>query len=551
LTVSVRLIFEKLRKRKVFKVAGAYAIVAWVVVQVADVMFPALGLPAWTITLTAALLMVGFPLALVLAWAFEVTPQGIRRDTGDGTPGAPADSIGDAADATGPTTGSSATADTQPAVLGKPERDQNSIAVLPFLDLSAGRDNEYFADGLTEELLNVLCSIDGLRVSSRTSCFSFKGKDVDIPAVSGKLKVAYVLEGSVRKDGNRIRITAQLIEASSDSHIWSDTYDRELEDVFAIQRDIAQKIVGALRLRMNPQELPAATTLSAKAYDCYLRGRSFVHKFGPQSLRFAIDMFLRATQIDPQFARAWAGLADAHAIMAIYYTRDPAHRLQADEASARALALAPELAEAHVSRGLAFLATEAYDRAEAEFVKAIELAPQMFEGYYHAGRSCIHQGQLNRGLQFFEQASAVSPEDYNVPLIAAPMYRSLGDENRARELERRGVELAERHLEIYPDCARPYYLGSTALLHMGQMDKALDWVKRAIAIDPVDQATLYNVACFYAQAGRTDEALDCLEKADLSRTWLQNDTEIDPIREHPRFEALLRRSSAAREDGDS
>jgi adenylate cyclase len=421
----------------------------------------------------------------------------------------------------------------------QPVHDRNSIAVLPFLDLSAGHDNEYFADGLAEELLNVLCSIGGLRVSSRTSCFSFKGKDVDIPAVAGKLKVAHVLEGSVRKDGNRIRITAQLIEAATDSQLWSDTYEREMEDIFAIQRDIAQKIVAALRLRLDPHDLPAVTTQSAKAYDCYLRGRSFVHKFGPQSLRFAIDTFRRATEIDPQFARAWAGLADAHAIMAIYYDRNPDHRRQADEASVKAVALAPGLAEAHVSRGLSLLASEAYAEAEAEFVAAIERAPRMFEGYYHAGRSCIHQGRLDRALEFFKQASTVSPEDYNVPLIAAPIYRSFGDLDRARELERRGVELAERHLEVNPDSARPYYLGSTALMEMGQMDKALDWVRRAIAIDPTDQATLYNVACFYAQAGRTDEALDCLEKAALSPTWLQNDTELNPIREHPRFKALL------------
>jgi len=517
----VRLLFEKLRKRKVFKVAGAYAIVAWVIIQVADVMFPALGLPRWTVTLTVALLIVGLPLALVLAWVFDVTPQGIRLDTSDATSDASVD------------------ADTQPAGHVQPARDRNSVAVLPFLDLSAERDNEYFADGLTEELLNVLCGIGGLRVSSRTSCFSFKGKDVDIPTVAGKLKVAHVLEGSVRKDGNRIRIAAQLIEAESDSHLWSDTYDREMEDIFSIQRDIAQKIVGALRLRLNPQDLPAVATQSAMAYDYYLRGLSFVHKFGPQSLRFAIAMFRRATEIDPQFARAWAGLADAHAIMAIYYARDLVHKLQADEASTKAVALAPGLAEAHVSRGLSFLASEAYAEAEAEFVTAIERAPQMFEGYYHAGRSCIHQGQLDRALEFFKQASAVSPEDYNVPLIAAPIYRSLGDEDRARELERRGIELAERHLEVNPDSARPYYLGSTALMQMGQMEKALDWVKRAIAIDPADQATLYNVACFYAQAGRTDEALDCLEKASLSRTWLQNDTELDPIRAHPRFKALL------------
>jgi tetratricopeptide (TPR) repeat protein len=226
--------------------------------------------------------------------------------------------------------------------------------------------------------------------------------------------------------------------------------------------------------------------------------------------------------------------------MAIYYKPDTAHRRHADEASGKALELAPDLAEGHVSRGLSFLASEAYADAEREFVAAIGLAPQMFEGYYHAGRSCIHQGQLRRALDFLEQASAVSPEDYNVPLIAAPIYRSFGEMDQARELDRRGVELAERHLENNPDSARPYYLAAAALMGIGQMDKALDWVRRALAIDPSDPATLYNVGCFYAQAGRTDDALDCLEKAALSRSWLQNDTELDPIRDHPRFQALLR-----------
>ena len=523
----MRLFFGQLRRRNVFKVAAAYAIVGWLAMQVADVMFPALGLPGWTITLIAALLIVGFPLALVLAWVFDVTPQGIRLDTGEAKDAGFAE-----APAEGATAHSTPTASTR----------ADSVAVLPFLDLSAGRDNEYFADGLTEELLNVLCGIQDLRVSSRTSCFSFKGKGIAIPAVADKLKVAYILEGSVRKDGNRIRITAQLIEAATDSHLWSLSYDRDMEDIFAIQRDIAQKIVNALRLRLNPRDFPAVTTASAKAYDYYLRGRSFVHKFGPKSLEFAIEMFRRATDADPQFARAWAGLGDAHAIMAIYYKPDTTHKRGADEASGKAVALAPDLAEARVSRGLSFLASEAYTQAEQEFVTAIELAPQMFDGYYHAGRSCIHQGQLRRALDFFEKASAVSPEDYNVPLISAPIYRSFGDENRARELDRRGLELAERHLEINPDSARPYYLGSTALMGMGQMDKALDWVKRAVAIDPADQATLYNVACFYAQAGRTDEALDCLEKAALANSWLKNDTELDPLREHPRFQALLLRT---------
>ena len=534
---TARRLIEQLRTRKVFKVAAGYAVVGWLAMQVADVMFPALGLPTWTVTLAAALLIVGFPVALALAWLFDITPEGIRVDTGTaGVPAVDPMPLREAATARAPATD----APRAPAA-GEDAGVARGVAVLPFLDLSAARDNEYFSDGLTEELLNVLCTVDGLRVSSRTSCFNLKGKDIDIPAVAARLKVSHVLEGSVRKAGNRVRITAQLIEAATDSHLWSDTWDRDLDDIFAIQQDIARKIVEALRLRLDPRALPDLTTRSIQAYDCYLRGRSFVHKFGPKSLGFAIESFRRATELDPRYARAWAGLAEAHALRAIYYDTDPADRDSADTASNKALELAPGLAEAHVARGAAELAAEAYADAEREFVTAIEIAPRMFEGYYYAGRSCIHQGHLRRALEFFQRAAAVSPEDYNVPLLAAPIYRSLGEEARALELDRRGIELAERHLENNPDSARPYYLSASALLLIGQTEKALDWARRAIAIDPSDPATLYNVACFYVQAGRIDDALECLENGVTSRSWLQNDPELDPLREHPRFKALLAR----------
>jgi adenylate cyclase len=534
---TARRLVEQLRKRKVLRVGAGYAVIGWLAMQVADVMFPALGLPAWTVTLAAALLIVGFPVALALAWMFDVTPDGIRVDTG--TSGA------QASDPPPPhgilTTPSPATDAPRAVGTAAHAGTAHGVAVLPFLDLSAARDNEYFSDGLTEELLNVLCSVEGLRVSSRTSCFNLKGKDIDIPAVASRLKVSHIVEGGVRKSGNRVRITAQLIEAATDSHLWSDTWDRDLDDIFAIQQDIARKIVEALRLRLDPRALPDRTTRSVQAYDSYLRGRSFVHKFGPKSLGFAIEQFRRATDIDPGYARGWAGLAEAHAIRAIYYDTDAADCGSAETASRKALELAPGLAEAHVARGIAYLAAQAYADAEREFITAIEIAPQMFEGYYYAGRSCIHQGQLRRALEFFEHASAVSPEDYNVPLIAAPLVRSLGDAARSLELDRRGIELAERHLEANPDSARPYYLGAAALMMLGQPDKALDWARRAIAIDPEDPATLYNVACFYAQAGRIDDALECLEKGVTSKTWLENDPELDPIREHARFKALLAR----------
>jgi len=275
---------KELRDRKVGKVAVVYLVGGWLLIQVADVMFPALGLPAWTVTLVVALLIIGFPIALVLAWAYESTPDGIRLDQRSAASSDPVD------------------LDATAEALDKPR--EKSIAVLPFVDLSPSRDNEYFSDGLTEELLNVLTSASDLSVSSRTSCFTFKGKDVDIRTVAEKLNVSYVLEGSVRKAGNQIRITAQLIEAAGDTHLWSQTYDRELENIFEIQDDIAQEIARTLRVKMDPQAAAELKAASAKAYDLYLRGRDFYHKFAPKPLQYAIEMFHRATELDPEFARA-------------------------------------------------------------------------------------------------------------------------------------------------------------------------------------------------------------------------------------------------------
>lgn len=516
-------LFEELRNRKVIRIGVIYLIAAWIVMQIADVMFPALALPSWTVTLVAALLIIGFPLALILAWAYEVTPDGIRKE-----PVAPADSSSS-------TPGLSTVLDSVSA---------KSIAVLPFVDMSPEKDNEYFSDGLTEELLNVLAAASDLRVSSRTSCFTFKGKDVDIPTVASKLKVAHVLEGSVRKSGNQIRITAQLIEASSDKHLWSDTYDRQLDNIFEIQDDIAQKIAQALRVRLDLKQPRVTTTDNVKAYDLYLRGRSFHRKFSLNNLRFAIEMFKKATDVDPDFAQAWCGLADCHSLLALYLGTGDKDLGAAGDASQKALLLAPDLAEAHVSRGLFRVASEQIEEAVQEFARAIELDPNMPEAQYQMGRVCVHRNELAKALEWFEKAIELSPDDFEIPLIAAPIYRSFGQTERANKADIRGLENASRYLEVNPDVSRAYYLGAGALLGQGKKQQAEEWAKRALEIDPSDGSTQYNVACFYAQVGEVEKAIACLEKGGIhSVAWMQSDPDLDPLRQEPRFKAILQKLS--------
>jgi len=308
------------------------------------------------------------------------------------------------------------------------ESKRPSVAVLPFTNMSTDKEQEYFCDGIAEDILNDLAKIDGLRVVSRTSSFAFKGKTEDLRDVGRKLNAGTILEGSVRKSGNRLRITAQLINVADGYHLWSERYDRELDDVFAIQDEIAESIVTALRVKLGPrQELDKgkAPTRNIEAYDLYLRGRVFFHQSGRKGLSFASELFSRAIERDPGYAHAYAGLADSLSHLYMFMDKDVSNLNGAMEASKKALELNPQLAEAHASRGLAVSLGKRYQEAEEEFKIAIDLNPNLFEAYYHYARVCFVQGKHEAACQLFEQAGKVKPDDYQAPLLAASSYSQL------------------------------------------------------------------------------------------------------------------------------
>ncbi len=508
---------QELRQRHVVKVAIAYLVVSWLVLQFADIAFPAMGLPEWTITLALGLLGIGFPVTLVLAWVFDITPEGVQRT--DDITEKPQSESRDAAEATAVST--------------------QSIAVLPFPDLSAEKDQEHFCDGLTEELLNVLTRIPNLRVASRTSCFAFKGKDLDLAAVAEKLSVAHVLEGSVRKAGNRVRITAQLIEVETDSHLWSETYDRELDDIFAIQDDIANRILGVLKLKLGTGQLPDPTTHSAKAYEYFLRGRGYAMTSADQDIERAIEMFQKAGAADPGFVRAWIALAETSSINALFMGGGEQSCTIADEAGEKAMRLSPDRSGSYLARGYAHLASQRFAEAERDFLKAIELDPLQVRAYHYLGRAAQHQGHTQRALKYFEKALELDPDDYESPLLVLSNYNKSGDPVGAKQAARIGVERAERHLEDYPDNPRAYYLGAMGLIVLGKPEQALKWADRARTLAPGDSATRYNLACVYAVTGETEKALDCLENSISSRSWIENDPELDSLRDHPRYKAVI------------
>lgn len=511
----MRAFFRQLQKRRVIKVGIAYLIVAWVALQLADVIFPAMQLPEWSTSLVLGLLIVGFPLALVLSWVFDITPGGIHR----------AEQSTQTDDAV----------TSESAVL----LDGPSIAVLPFPDMSAEKDQEHFCDGLTEELLNVLTRIPNLRVASRTSSFSFKGKTADLKAAAEKLQVAHILEGSVRKSGNKIRVTAQLIEAATDSHLWSETYDRELDDIFAIQDDIAAKILDALQCRLGTEALPGPTTDNPKAYEYFLRGRGYAITGGNRDMAMTLDMFQKAVDLDPEFVRAWISLAEQCMFNAIFFTKDEKWLRLADKAAAKAMELAPDQAESFLARAYAHAAGDRFADAELALRKVIELDPTNGRAWHHLGRAQRHQGNTKQAIDSFEQATRLDPDDYESPILVTSMYKAAGDDDGTRRNAEIGVERAEKLLQDYPDNHRAYYLGAGALRLLGQHDRAKEWIERALDLASGDSATQYNAACFYADDGDIDRALDCLEGSIISRTWIENDSDLDPLRDHPRFAAIL------------
>ncbi|HSC77843.1 MAG TPA: tetratricopeptide repeat protein, partial [Candidatus Acidoferrales bacterium] len=359
---------------------------------------------------------------------------------------------------------------------------------------------------------------------------------------------AYVLEGSLRRAGSRLRLTSSLIETRSGHTVWAERYDRQMEDVFAIQDELAQNIARALRVMLTEREKRAiqkAPTADVRAYDYYLRGRQFFHQFRKKGFEFARQMFNRAIQIDPRYARAYAGIADCCSFLYTYWHASEANLKDADEFSRKALDLDPELAEAHASRGLALSLNRRFEEAGQHFETAIRLNPTLFEAYYFYARARFADGKLQEAAEMYEKASQVNPDDYQSLVLVTSVYRTLGREADAQTSRRNALEVIERVLEMQPDDARALYLGAGALANLGQRDRALEWCKRALAIDSEDTGILYNVACAYSNLGMVEEGLKCLEDAvDFGfghKAWIEHDSDLDALRSSPRFQALLAR----------
>jgi adenylate cyclase len=426
--------------------------------------------------------------------------------------------------------------------------ERPSIAVLPFNNMSGDSEQEYFSDGITEDLITDLSKVSGLSVVARHTAFTYKNKSVNVQEVGRELGVAFVLEGSVRKAGARVRVTGQLIDSTNGNHVWADRFDRELTDIFVIQDEITHAIVEQLKVKLHPQErksIAQAPTNNVEAYTYYLKGRDFLNRRSKRYLHLARQMFAKAVELDPMYARAYAGMADCDSYLYMTYHE----KVVMDDVLAtteKALSLDPKLAEAHASRGVALSAGQRYEEAKEEFEKALALDPDSYEAHYFYARSNFAQGNLKRAAALFERGAEIRPDDYQVPCLLVAIYKSLGRAQDAQNAARKGVELAERELTLHPEDSRPAQIGSGALFALGEKDRAREWTARALAIDPDDLVAQYNAACNYSLQGDVDAALDlleqCLPKLGHEKVqWAKYDSDFDPLRHHPRYQKLFER----------
>jgi TolB-like protein len=452
--------FAELKRRNVVRVGIAYGVLAWVVIQVTDTVAPALKLPDWTLPLVVWIGIIGLPFALFLSWAFELTPEGLKREhevdrsqSMSRTTGRRIDFviIGLLAVAVvfmvvdnyvlKEATETDAVASDQATAPVTPGPIHDSIAVLPFLNMSNDAEQDYLSDGLAEELLNLLARIKGLKVAARTSSFAFRGQEQDIRKIGEALGVSTVLEGSVRKSGSRLRITAQLISVDDGYHLWSEAFDRELTDIFQIQDEISAAIVSALRFHLDAPATAGARTSNLAAYDLYPQGQHEFRQVSGESRRKALELLRKASEADPEFAAAWA--AQAAAVIDLRETQFQSGIPAAEAFSLaefnikRALELDPQLPEAHVAQGMLHWDRYQFDEALASIDKAIAINPNLAEA--HRERALVLQtlGRIGEAKQALTTATELDPLDQTVLARAAQVGMVYGDDAYLEELEQR------------------------------------------------------------------------------------------------------------------
>jgi adenylate cyclase len=431
----------------------------------------------------------------------------------------------------------------------KPEAAKRvALCVLPFINMSGDPEQEYFSDGITEDIITDLGKVASLFVVSRNTAFSFKGRSPNLAQIVRQLNVNYVLEGSVRRAGGRVRITAQLIEGATDRHAWAERYDRTLDDIFALQDEISAAIVDALKVKLLPEERKAIEqrgTSSAEAYQILLMARRYYDGRSTADIKSALRLAQRVVEIDPNYAEAWALIATCQ----IYLYENARLEENGLAAAERALELDSGLAAAHAAKGRVLAGLRRYDDALAAHARSLHLDPESFDAHYLYGRTCTELGRAELAIRHMEKAATLSETDHAPLALVVQSYRALGRNEEARDACRRAMTLIEKAIARRPDATDALFRGAGLLATLGETDRALEWANRACLVAPEDFRGQYNLACAFALMDQRERAVDFLERSFAGRhpkmiVWAKNDSDLNSLRDHPRYQALIQRMGA-------
>src|SRR5438876_4543906 len=584
--------FSELKRRNVYKVAITYAVVAWLLVQAASILLPTFEAPTWVMKAFVVFLALGFVIAVMISWAFEATPEGLKR-----TENVPPDVAAKlptwsrrkfatfivvvAVIAAGLLAfnlwrNKSETTSRNSASAARTEAAAKSIAVLPFVNMSADKNDEYLSDGVSEELITALSKITGLQVKARTSSFAFKGKNEDIQKIGELLHVSHLLEGSVAKAGNKLRITAQLIQAADGNHEWSDTYDREMQDIFAVRSEVAQKVAEILKVRLLGEEkrkIDKKPTENLEAYNLYRQGRFYADKLSEEGIKKALPFFQQAVQKDPRFALAYAGMADTYVAAADAFIASREAFSKAKEAALKAIELDDTLAEAHTSLGLLHYHYDwDWAAAEKEFKRALVLNPQSAWSYTLYSQFLGGMGRVEEANEQGRRALELDPLSVTARWCLGWAFLNAGRSDEAIEQLSKAVELDANSAWARTFLGRAY-------LSKGMQQRAIEELETARRDGPDDVFVLALLGYGYAVTGRPadalkvlqrfdemerhryvsraarvyvyaglgdkDKAFEWLEKAYQERSdalaWFRQEPESKSLRTDPRFAALMRK----------
>ncbi len=485
--MNLKKFLAELKRRRVYSVAVAYLVGGWALAQGIAQVLPVFDIPNWVVRLIVVVIVLGFPVALTLSWSFDVTRYGIVR-----TPDRASEDRGEVV---------------EPFV-----SSEKSIAVLPFNDLSPEKDHAYFGEGIAEELLGALAKVEGLRVAARRSSFWFQDKQAELSEIASKLNVRHVLEGSVRRDGNRVRVTAELLDTSDGFTVWSETYEREMHGIFALQDEITRSIVDTLKLKLEIS--PPPVSRSTDAYDAYLEGLFYSDKSTEEALRKSLEFFYRALEKDPRFSRAWTGIAKAWLWLADVYVPPLEAYPKVRDAAARALQLNDEEAEAHVYLAEAKRILDwDLDGAEAEYKRAFEVDPNSTASNYFIAAFYGARGDRDQALAYLQRTSKIDPASLWVNNSACELYRYFGLYDEA-------VAAGERALQLDPVFAYGEPLLGALYREMGRFDEAIALYKRS---ESLSGRPAVGLAITYARMNRRKEALQTLEAATANRAYTAGD----------------------------